>query len=398
MSISYNAIIGNKGKATLPSVESWGTNNNILRDPPKSVMTRRIDKVNQDGSLNEMFYHSGDRFAENINVYARGVNPMVSVQYGNVNGGANAKLPYRIMNGGAFRPPELRQEQLLPLSRQPRLPTKVVTNKEFIDYSKSALCDSQPKKYRQIVEEKVEGFIVPTRTMKIQTPVKEHFEVSYVLDAPLRGDYYSNLRSTKEQYSEDINIELERNIPLHFQTTNKSENIAKFITPDNEIVLESNIPAYMIQTSKFQNIATSGVLNGEIVLQNNMPHYLVQANRNQQTGEILLPDNEIVLQNNIPHYLLESAKADNTTYVKIAHENDYKFENNRPTASAQSRKTLNIQKDLTTRSYNRLAPALRPGEFKGVPTIPQTERNINYNSNYKTSKIDIAQKIMKELK
>ena len=80
MSFSYSSIIGNKAKVTFPSVESWGTNNNILRDPPKSIMTRRIDKVNQDGSLNEMLYHSGDRFAENINVYARGVNPMVSVE------------------------------------------------------------------------------------------------------------------------------------------------------------------------------------------------------------------------------------------------------------------------------------------------------------------------------
>ena len=49
--ISYSGIT-NYGKCTLPSVESWNTNMNILRDPPKSVTTRRIDKVGETNSLN----------------------------------------------------------------------------------------------------------------------------------------------------------------------------------------------------------------------------------------------------------------------------------------------------------------------------------------------------------
>ena len=40
--LSYSGII-NYGKATLPSVDSWGTNMNILKDPPKSITTRKID-------------------------------------------------------------------------------------------------------------------------------------------------------------------------------------------------------------------------------------------------------------------------------------------------------------------------------------------------------------------
>ena len=46
MSFSYSGIVS-YGKSTLPSVDSWGQNNNILRDPPKSIHTRRIDKVGQ---------------------------------------------------------------------------------------------------------------------------------------------------------------------------------------------------------------------------------------------------------------------------------------------------------------------------------------------------------------
>jgi hypothetical protein len=429
MAISYNAIVGHKAKMTLPSVESWGTNNNILRDPPKSIMTRRIDKVNEDGSLNEMFYHSGDRFAESINVFARGVNPMVSVQYGNVNGGANAKLPYRIMNGGAFRPPELRQEQLLPLSRQPRLPTHVESRKEFIDYTKSALCDSQPKVYRQVVKDKIEGFIPPTKTMKIDKPVKEHFEVSYVLDNPLRGDYYSNMSYRKQQYADDINIELERNLPEYSSHTNMSENIAMYIAPDKEIILEQNMPHYLLQTQKSKNMAGNGVLNDEIHLENNMPHYLLQTQKSDNSnfarvnhevghefenniphyllqtqksdGKNFVRVNHEVgheFENNIPHYLLQTQKSDGKNFVRVNHEVGYEFENNMPLTTAQTNKTENIQIDAPTRSFNRLAPSLHPGEFKGVPTLPQTQRNIQYNQNYSTSKTEIAQKMMRERK
>ena len=53
MSISYSGLT-NYGKATLPSAESWGTNMNILRDPPKSITTRRIDKVGQTSEITTM--------------------------------------------------------------------------------------------------------------------------------------------------------------------------------------------------------------------------------------------------------------------------------------------------------------------------------------------------------
>ena len=60
MSISYSAIT-NHGKVTLPSVETWGTNMNILRDPPKSIHTRRIDKVGQTSNITAMIDDSGNR-------------------------------------------------------------------------------------------------------------------------------------------------------------------------------------------------------------------------------------------------------------------------------------------------------------------------------------------------
>ena len=111
---------------------------NILRDPPKSIHTRRIDKVGQTSSITATIDDSSNRACEAILQYARGVNPMVSVSYGNQgnNGGkstlqrsqgSQAFLPYRVVRDGAFRPPVMRQEQLMPLSRQPRQWTTAFT-------------------------------------------------------------------------------------------------------------------------------------------------------------------------------------------------------------------------------------------------------------------------------
>ena len=132
MALSYSGIV-NYGKATLPSVESWGTNMNILKDPPKSVHTRKIDRVGETSAITTAVDESGDRFCEAINYYARGQNPMVAVSYGqgqqksNNFSGGEAFLPYRIARDGAFRPPVWRQEDLLPLSRMPRIWTEVST-------------------------------------------------------------------------------------------------------------------------------------------------------------------------------------------------------------------------------------------------------------------------------
>ena len=146
---------------TLPSVEAWGTDMNIVKDPPKAVWSRRIDKVSDTQKVTNMIGEgSGDRICELIKVYPRGINPHVAVSYSNygTNGGQNrqttlagvmgrnkvcpdgrsaligqAKLPYRLHDNGAFRPPLLRQEDLMPLSRLPRTNTSAYTQKAFID-------------------------------------------------------------------------------------------------------------------------------------------------------------------------------------------------------------------------------------------------------------------------
>ena len=149
--LSYSGL-RTSAKATLPSVEMWGTNMNILRDPPKSIHTRRIDKVGQTQSVLNAQDESGDRISEAISVYARGVNPMVAVSFDNYSNNAGrsspfqnnkaVSLPYKVTT---FRPPIMRQEDLLPLSRLPRNWFYSYTNPSFPDVVQATQCNETGK-------------------------------------------------------------------------------------------------------------------------------------------------------------------------------------------------------------------------------------------------------------
>jgi hypothetical protein len=174
MSISYSGIV-NYGKATLPSVESWGSNNNILRDPPRSITTRRIDKVTDSSMLDEEIDKSSDRVAESIRVYPRGSNVMVGVSYNNQGfnaGGQQAKLPYRVMRDGVFRPPILRPVNLYPLSRMPRNNTTVDPIAYTVDFQKKLVCPGTAKDYRSVKDAVIHYETQPTKSQPIRTPTE----------------------------------------------------------------------------------------------------------------------------------------------------------------------------------------------------------------------------------
>ena len=90
--ISYSGL-NDFRKVTLPSVEACGNNKHIIRDHHKSITTRRINKVGDDSLIIQQIDDSGDRFCEAIQVYARGINPSVSVSYSNEgnNGGQHGR-------------------------------------------------------------------------------------------------------------------------------------------------------------------------------------------------------------------------------------------------------------------------------------------------------------------
>ena len=225
--LSYSAIV-NSGKITLPSVEAGLGSMNILRDPPKSYHTSRNDRVGQTSSITEMIDNSGNRACEAIQVYARGVNPSVSVSYSNHgnNGGqlssgiqegghVAAKLPYTIMQGGAFRPPVRRQEDLMALSRMPRVWTSAYSKPGFADFSrKMRVCGTAAETNE--VQNRLTACVRPTAVYKIETPLVEPFEVKNVIQPLSNISATSGIREMDrtEQYVGNPTKEVTRD-PFH---------------------------------------------------------------------------------------------------------------------------------------------------------------------------------------
>ena len=234
MSISYSAIT-NRGKINLPSVDSWGTDMNILRDPPKSITTRKVNRVGATSSITEMIDESENRTAESILQFARGVNPCVSVSYDNngnnggrsgsnlkVGGQTQAFLPYTVAKDGAFRPPIVTQEQLYPLSRLPRLPTKASTQPGFVDYSLKIFNSGTAKETKQVKNDLLKTSVRPTGYYKIETPQSKPFEVKYVIQ-PVLNKSCSAIPSSTDATVQNVlepNKEINRNLIHPYATSN----------------------------------------------------------------------------------------------------------------------------------------------------------------------------------
>lgn len=195
--LSYDLLTTSR-KATLPSVEMWNTNMNILQDPLAGKYTRRIDKVGDTQSILLAQDDSGDRIAEMINVYARGVNPMVSVSYDNYgnNGGAKGEMRNQqvklIYRPEVFRPPIIRQEDLMPLSRQPRTWFYALTNPELPNVINQMSCNETKS---STVQNPLRADAPPTYQQTIETiqPVSDRKAIN---DTKTPYEIMSNLGTT----------------------------------------------------------------------------------------------------------------------------------------------------------------------------------------------------------
>jgi len=254
---------------TLPSVDGFNGSFNILRDPPKSIFTKRIDKVGQNNDIIDDIDMSGDRMSEGIKVYARGVNPMVSVSYdnnsnnagsftsgafgqgnysnqGHHTGNRQAFLPYRIGDKGAFRPPIRSQRDLLPLSRQPRAWFQALTNPGFADFTKKKFLPTQFRMIRDIVL-KTDQVVKPNHSVKIEKPILENMKMlekineKHINIEAFSGkrsldysnftreniDQYKGIQENYEQVSAITNKQQHRSHNLDNMTINKGNYIGE---------------------------------------------------------------------------------------------------------------------------------------------------------------------------
>lgn len=264
MAFSYSGVI-NYGKATLPSVESWGSNNNILRDPPKSITTRRIDKVSDTYLTDQDIQDSNDRIAESINVYPRGVNVMVGVSFDNhgSNGGQRegqallygsqqAKLPYRIMKDGAFRPPIFTAKDLLPLSRLPRNVTKIDPIAYTADFQKKLLIPGTAKDYRSVKDDTLSVQATAPKMQYIRKPSEIGVMQSIQPTLIVQGETLKT-----QNIARPVEIDVRQNIQPHYKYQYSTLKSQRKETPV-EIGVNQNIQAKLAvqgNTLKTQNVA-----------------------------------------------------------------------------------------------------------------------------------------------
>lgn len=246
MSYPKSAIKG--AGLTLPSIEGGLGTLNILRDPPRGIHTRYIEKVSDTNQLVKTIDASGDRICEAINKFARGIDPMVSVSYSNngTNGGqmrdtwgsgkqgiasiGQSYYPHRIMRDGEFRPPIIPPQSLLPLSRQPRLPESYQTNagSELTVVQNLSSC-ANTDTMKHIRKELLQMCLQPKSIFNIEQTPTETVDVKYSIqsDKPnvvAETNLYdpTTVVNSEPKYPERGIVENKRTIPIHTNTNDMS--------------------------------------------------------------------------------------------------------------------------------------------------------------------------------
>lgn len=394
MAFSYSGL-RNYGKSTLPSVEAGLGSMNILKDPPKSIYTRRVDKVGQTSDITQMIQDSESRSCEVIKPYARGRNPFVSVEYqnygnsgGQLSGGVcnasarpMARLPYAI--GGAhndvFRPPMLKQENLLPLSRLPRVWTNVKTTPEFIDFRKKMVVPKTAENTDGIKTNILHVSSRPTCTYQIETPIVEPFEIRHVIQNPINISANSGFRS-RDIYKQEVvepNKGINENIINYsFNTPLGSNNLRH----DNDFQVD--ITKY-IQDVNYSDVKTNKYSNKyitpieDIMDTSFTKNKLKEAHYTDYTTPISslksqdYIHDEINLNKNLPNY---NATTNNTLNIhKNIIDDPYQYELTRNIPIGDMRSNIGSvltpgENNITINNYNRLAPKPNKGGFSDTIT------------------------------
>ena len=392
MSINYNAIIGHKHKVTLPSVSAGLGSMYIPKNPTTSIHTRRITKVGETSSITSMIDDSGDRICEAIMTYSRGVNPMVSVSYGNQGNGIMSGnitqnsskpmsyMPYRIMKDGDFRPPVYTQSDLLPLSRLPRTTTSSFTQPGFADYTKKLMYPQSCDKTAGVKNEMIQGCVRPTATYNLHQGAIEPFEVKYVIQNPIQVSANSGIRTMDgtTQYVSKPRANIEDN-PLYINAyTNKSlqkhvqENYvsldAKNYTQDTR---HSNIKSNMSQNIQITKI--EDLIDFSMPIKDITPISCKTIKTGYEKNEYIHNDPELVRK--IPQgQIYTNTKNDNYVRPEPSYQSIQK--RNTPLTSMK----LNIETfernptNSIINTYYNLKPTLSIGGFDSKGTKPILHR------------------------
>lgn len=423
MSLSYSCLRTNRN-VTLPSVDSWGTNMNILKDPPKSIHTRKIDKVGETQDIVHQIDNSGNRICEQIKVYPRGINPSVSVQYQNFGGkslnkqycnnqssntekpshSGQAYLPYRVVRDGAFRPPILRQEDTMPLSRLPRIWTYAFTNPEFPNFANKMLCP-ESKKLREIKKNVVRTNIRPTAVSTRHKTLRENFKVKKVINNPVKYSVHSKAKYFDKTIQENMQPSkgIDENKLDYVYQSKISQNIQSQPIDVNNIDQTQFIIDDPTQTAVVSNINKNQSIIQEPENLNkslNEPiHFSKTAPINRSGGNVEINDN-ILLEKNLPNFSSTTNIVSNLTQNGEIN-GDYILEKNTPLTHMTTNITGNGKTDsynITRREYS-LTPKIGHGGggVNNMGVKRSQQRILNFPENVETEKSKMSKKVFETM-
>jgi len=409
MALSYSGL-NNYGKATLPSAESWGTNMNILRDPPKSLTTRRIDKVGDTSNITDMIDSSGGRACEAISHYAYGVNPMVSVSYsseGNNGGNRSTGLtaggntqsygPHTIMKDGAFRPPVWLPEDLQPLSRMPRVFTSTNSNPRAIDYSKKLYTCGDSNDYKAVRNNILHTNVRPNAVYKMQAPLVEPFEVKYMIQPVLHTSANSGMRTMDHTtqhvmtpYSkildDNMHVYAQSNVSDNRHVANSEFDTGKYIQNTNHNNIISN-PSSSYQVTPIDEVIDTHNLPTKDIRAINYTAPISGMEKNN------LDHAQIVLTKTLPQHTANTNISYNI-HKQNLNTTDRELSRNTPLTSwSGSQVAPSSANDNNSRDYN-LAQKINPGGYTIPSARPQIDKpNQEYSNSYGSKKANMSKMV-----
>lgn len=364
--------------ATLPSVEDWGTNTNILRDPPKSLFTRKIDKVGQDSQIVQEIDDSGDRACEYIRVYARGTNPMVSVSYQNSGGNAfgsqvsqsghaQAFLPYRVAIDGSFRPPVLTGRDLLPISRQPRAFTKALTMPTFADYSKKMSCPDKLKEVKDVI---TTLNVKPNAIFNIKRPLTATYDVKDNVVNRIKIEGKSGMKErdilmhkNQENFSVIDDDKLQAYGQTNISVSRNTANLNNLHMDSSRYLQDGNYThAYTQHKYGEQNLVL-----GEVELDGKVQVYDVNAPLNDsRVNKIIMHENDLDKGRNLPEYNFTAPVSDKRVNKTMLHDHEERvYERVTPLTSMTVNAGAKYGIDEISSRKAYLAPKVNAGGFDG---------------------------------
>lgn len=401
-------------RLTLPSVEPMG---HILRDPPKAVFTRKIDKVQDNNQIINEIDASGDR-VDGIQVFSRGINPFVKVEYSNNQNHASstsqagssqqAYLPYRVANYGAFRPPVLRQENTMPLSRMPRMWTYAVTNPDKPDMSKfMANCNFDVKQQIKRPEHILSTNVKPTKTFIVQTPFTAPYDVKNVIkaDAP-QYSVYSNkcgLDSTMQVNTSPVK-EVGTKVSAIDVVSNPSRNILHSLPDSNGAPKETRdqLRQYSVTAPHTRDgAAIMSDYEGIPDQVRNQMQYSIDTGIAKE-GNIVLNDyngvpNQVHLKTRLVHDISSGIQR-NVIQALPTKNSNKQIRRNMPLASMTTNKGALSNKGEYLNSEYKLPEKRNAGSFMSAGTIPRFNHQSNIEPFLFFKKNDDKSKLQKKTK